>query len=579
MTIKRIDIFNIDVGKIEKFLKELPVEEQKLIIKNADNAAVGKLKAFSTILLDYGNPINWHLHPLTGKEVDKNLKWYRIPDFDNQRGDIKVIWEASRFLHFYLFARAYLLTKDKKYYQAFSRQLELWLKDNKYSYGVNFKCGQECSLRMINTLVVYSVFKSFNLVNKRDEANIKTLVKYCYKKIRSNFFYAKHMKNNHTFSEICGWIIGAWCSEDDKSLRYGYKLLEKEIMKQFFPDGGYIQYSLNYQRFTLQIMECILKIGEATKYKLSKEALRRIKESALQLYQIQDDISKDVPNYGSNDGALIFPVTACDYRDFTPVINTIYMLTTGERLYANGIYDEEILWFGSGNDKYPIRKIDKVSLAFKDSGLYTLRRNNGFLMICCQKYKFRPYHMDGMHIDLWHRGRNIFCDCGTYTYASELGKELAKTSAHNTVKLKDIEQMESYGNFAIYKWTICRNIRHTRDTFSGTMISQNGYKHTRSIEKTQHGYKVFDEVIGGSNNQKCEFNFHTPYDVRVTQAGFEILDKDKLLCIVYTKGVVNVAKSYRSLYYLRKEQINRVSVVSRMIDGKCVMEFDIKLIE
>lgn len=67
--------------------------------------------------------------------------------------------------------------------------------------------------------------------------------------------------------------------------------------------------------------------------------------------------------------------------------------------------------------------------------------------------------------------------------------------------------------------------------------------------------------------------------MRVTQAGFEILDKDKLLCIVYTKGVVNVAKSYRSLYYLRKEQINRVSVVSRMIDGKCVMEFDIKLIE
>ncbi len=451
----------------------------------------------------------------------------------------------------------------------------MWLKDNKYSYGVNFKCGQECSLRMINALIVFSVFKSLNLVDERDEANVRKLVKLCYKKVRSNFFYAKHMRNNHTFSEICSWIIGSWCSEDDKSLKHGYKLLEKEIKKQFSPDGGYIQYSFNYQRFTLQIIECILKIGEVTNINLSKEALSRIEASALQLYQLQDDISKDLPNYGSNDGALIFPVTACDYRDFTPIINTIHSLITGARLYENGMHDEEILWFGSRNIQKTVKRIDKVSSSYKDSGFYTIRRQDGFLMVVCNNYRFRPFHMDGMHIDLWHQGRNIFCDSGTYSYASDLGKELAKTAAHNTVKLNDVEQMESYSNFTIYKWTTCRDIRHTSNTFSGTMISQNGYEHTRTIERTQYGYKIFDEVTG--NSQKCEFYFHTPYEVRVTETGFELLDKDKLICVVYTTGVVNVAKSYRSLYYLRKDEINRVSVESNMTDGKCIMRFDIKL--
>src|SRR5690554_5117640 len=61
VSIKKIDIFDIDTVKIAKFLKELPREKQVLIIKDADDAILGKLKAFSSIPLNYGDPINWHL--------------------------------------------------------------------------------------------------------------------------------------------------------------------------------------------------------------------------------------------------------------------------------------------------------------------------------------------------------------------------------------------------------------------------------------------------------------------------------------------------------------------------------------
>ena len=58
------------------------------------------------------------------------------------------------------------------------------------------------------------------------------------------------------------------------------------------------------------------------------------------MFQCQDETS-DMPNYGNNDGALVFPVTSCGYRDFQPVINTVYALTAGSQLYNDGKHQEE----------------------------------------------------------------------------------------------------------------------------------------------------------------------------------------------------------------------------------------------
>ena len=114
-------------------------------------------------------------------------------------------------------------------------------------------------------------------------------------------------------------------------------MLDKEIETQFMNDGGYVQFSFNYQRFTLQILECVLKISEKTGMNISDKSKKIVSDSAYLMYQVQDE-SGDLPNYGSNDGALIFPVTVCGYRDFRPVINTIYCLINGKRLYLSLIH-------------------------------------------------------------------------------------------------------------------------------------------------------------------------------------------------------------------------------------------------
>lgn len=576
VNVKRIDIFDINKVAIENFINNLSDEKKKGIIHIADRAIEGKIKGFSSIELDYGNPINWHYSPLTKKEVDKTLKWYQIPDFDPERGDIKAIWEASRFTHFFYFIRAFMITKNPKYYRAFSDQLSSWLTENQYSYGPNYKCGQEATLRMINVLIAYSSFKSYGLTTNGDVKNVHLLVDGSYRKVLSNFFYAhKCIKNNHTLSEITGLIIGAWACEDEKRLEHAYQLLDKEIENQFYNDGGYIQYSFNYQRFALQIMEFVLKISNRTNRNISSKSKELIKNSAYLMYQMQDETG-DLPNYGSNDGALIFPVTSCSYRDFRPIINTIYYLIDGKRIFEYGDYDEEILWFGDGElEKIPQQVIHRESSSFSESGFYSLRFENGFLMTVLQNYKSRPAQMDQLHLDLWHKGVNVFCDSGTYSYATETGKKMSLTSAHNTVSLDTKEQMNKYGPFLIYDWTKKADVSHTKDSFSGIMESKNGYSHQRKIERNKNGFLVQDKVFGEGGY--CYYYFHTPCEVVITSKGFELYHDGKIICNVVAKGLIEVEESYRSLYYLKKVKVNCVVVKKKMIENRDNSNFIIEL--
>ena len=478
--IRRLDIFSIDIESITRCLNSLSIPDKQTLILEANNATQGIIKGFSSIDINYGYPINWHLNPLTGVEERSDRKWYRIPDFDEHRGDIKVIWEASRFSHFLTFSRAYLLTKDHVYYESFSFQLSDWLQKNPYSYGANFKCGQECALRMINTLLAYSVFYQTGLVSDQDAVNVTELVHRCYKKILSNFYYAQRcIKNNHTLSELVGLIIGAWCSMDNRRLRNAYKLLDSEIQNQFSQDGGYKQFSFNYQRFALQLMECVQKLSLATEISLSVASKNRLLTSAQLLLQCMSN-DGDVPNYGSNDGALIFPVSSCEYRDFRPVINTTIAQNTQEFAFPLGKHNEEYYWFGQYAEG--VSEVPKKSSCFTDAGIFTLSNSSLSVIICANDYTSRPGHMDQLHIDVWFQGKNIFCDLGTYSYASELGKELSRTSSHNTVKLTDREQMTLYRNFFVVNWTSRDSYSHNKHSFQATVTSKNGYKHSRDVK-------------------------------------------------------------------------------------------------
>ena len=607
----RLDLLSFDIGSLRACIRGLGETDQKRLLRQADQAAEGKITAFSSRVLDYGSPIRWNLNPTTGCSVDMRLKWYEIPDFDPMRGDIKVIWEASRFTHFYSFARAYLLTGKERYYQAFSDQLERWLETNPYGYGPNYKCGQECGLRMINAWMVYTVFRECGCILSKDKRNIEELIRRCYRKIGSDFFYAHRcIRNNHTLSELCGMILGAWACKEEARLKRAYRWLNEEIRKQFFADGGYRQYSYTYQRLALQLMEFVLKIEPLTGYGLEKGNQERLAKSAAMLYQLQNE-EGDVPNYGSNDGALIFPVHSCSYRDFRPVTDGIMKSIKGRSLYPEGKYWEEALWFWPAQKRMkPQTRLERKSRIYPDCGCYIMRHGSAMAVLYQQEFDTRPAQMDQLHIDLWVKGVNVLCDSGTYSYAEEEGKLLALTGSHNTVKVKGVEQMRKTGAFLIYGWPRSEILTTDENRFSGRMVSVNGYVHQRDVFYKGQRILIRDTVettgwnekkIGGIGRGLCrnkgrkqtggvirdledkkdrmrereqrgrkhaiklfpeyEVLFHTPCEVRKNEDGLELLWGGRVLARIKSDSRnMKTRPCYRSLFYLEKERITEIYV-------------------
>lgn len=552
----RIDLFDVDTDSLKTFLNALPDIEKEKIISDADNACEGRIKGFSSTELDYGMPVNWQLNPITGKSCNVAFKWYKIPDFDTNRGDIKVIWEMSRFSHFFLFARAYLITTDEKYVKAFYSQLADWVKNNPYPYGANFKCGQECAIRMISCLMVYSVFS--DEASDDDIKNIRELVNRCYRKILSNFFYSyKCQKNNHAISEVAGMIAGAWCCKDDKHLKKAYGLLDRIIDEQFCDDGGYIQQSFNYQRLALQDIEAVLSISDKTGYSISAHSAEKVCKSVLLMYQCQD-VSGDMPNYGSNDGALVFPVTSCGYRDFRPVINTSYALLKNKRLFDSGFYDEELIWFGK---KSPVEKeyIEKVSSQFPQAGLYTLRSEKYWLLIVAKK---QINHMDQNHIDFWMNGINVLCDSGTYSYADDIGRDLFSTRAHNTLYCDKKEQVSRFGPFAVYGQPVLKKAEWSSDSFSSEIAFKSGYIHKRTVSLNDDGVVLTDET----NSDGACVLFHTPCLVEIYDMKAEITG----LCEMEFSAEPEIYQTKRSLYYLQTDNTDciKVNATDRMVNTR-----------
>ncbi len=564
-TVKNINLFNIDTLHIKSILNDLNDDEKSELISMADDACVGVIKGFSSITLDYGLPINWQLNPLTGKSTDISKKWYKISDFDKERGDIKVIWEISRFSHFFLLARAYLLTDNLKYYKAFSEQLVDWLYNNPYSYGANFKCGQECAIRMLSTLMVSAIF--LPIMSEKDIENVKELISRCYRKILSNFSYAyKCQNNNHTLSELAGMIAGAWCIGDKNKIQWAYNKLDEVISKQFLCDGGYIQQSFNYQRVALQDVEAVLAMSKVTGYSLSAKSKELILKSALQMYQCQD-ISGDMPNYGSNDGALIFPVTSCSYRDFTPCINTVYALLNAKTVYTSGRHDEELVWFGI-RDILLSEEIKRVTSRFDKTGLYTYRTDDYWVMLVA---KTELSHMDQNHLDVWVNEKNIFCDSGTYSYADDLGRHLFSSGAHNTVFCNGKEQIYRIGAFAVYGQPKLNKVICNDNSIETEIEYYSGYTHRRLIEFSEGEVTVTDSVKCESDAE-ADFRvlFHTPCDVNTNNGNEILLDE---YCKMLVQIPIEVSKAKRSLFYMKYDEINCIGV--SLEKGKSFMKIKI----
>jgi len=95
-------------------------------------------------------PPQWLAGCLSNKVVEgADRDWWRIPDFDPAVGDIKTVWEFSRF-DWVLVCAQHAAKGDAIALRRLNDWLADWLQANPPYKGPNWKCGQEASIRVMH---------------------------------------------------------------------------------------------------------------------------------------------------------------------------------------------------------------------------------------------------------------------------------------------------------------------------------------------------------------------------------------------------------------------------------------------
>lgn len=439
------------------FFQTLPVLDDRSAIDEAESILEGRWRYYENELYEVDFPPNWHYNPATERETDVARHWSQIGD--SESGDIKFIWEASRFGVAFRLVRAYAANHDERYPAAFWQLIEDWAQHNPPQRGANWKCGQEAALRLTAWCFGLYGFATSVETTPARVAQLATMIAAHADRIERNIAYARSQKNNHGISEGVGlWMVSLLFPEFKRSegwRDHGRRIIIEETRRQIYPDGAYVQHSTNYHR--LMLHDCIwaLRLGEVNNARLPDEVYNRVAQATDFLYQLIDMETGSVPNYGANDGALVLPLSGCDYRDFRPVVQAAYYLCHERRLLSPGAWDEDLLWlFGAEALDKPVDAVPQTSLLADVGGYYTLRGSASWALIRCAQYHDRPGQADQLHVDLWWKGNNIACDAGTYLYndAPPWDNGLSTTNVHNTISVDDQDQMTRAGRFLWLDW-------------------------------------------------------------------------------------------------------------------------------
>lgn len=426
-------------------------------IRNSNRILKGELQFFSRTWIKAGLPFEWHRNPVTSQTIPSSQHWSSINEFGY--GDIKLVWEMSRFSFAYSLVRAYWRSGNEHYAEAFWKAVESWRIANPPNCGANWKCGQEITFRVMAWIFgLYGFLTSAPTTSQR-VAMLAEMIAVSGQRIAANIGYALSQDNNHGISEAAGlWTIGLLFPEfrDAEVWReLGKKNLEDQANRLIYEDGAFSQHSLNYHRLMLHDYLWTIRLGDLNGHPLGSRVRDSVHRAGQFLYQLQDHISGQAPNYGQNDGALILPLTNCDYSDYRPIVQSALFYMTGKRVFQAGPWDEELFWlFGRAALKAEIEAPPIDDFAAEKNGYYTLRSDQGFVFFRCGSFRSRPGQADMLHVDLWRKGNNVALDPGTYSYNAPdpWNNSLASTKFHNTVTIDNRDQMDHAAKFIWLPW-------------------------------------------------------------------------------------------------------------------------------
>jgi hypothetical protein len=494
-----------------ELLKVLGQDGQALLLAKADEIVEGKVHLFGGDAVPLQLATNGDLSHWTEYEIGKT------PYPPSEFNDVKFIWEPARFGWAFTLGRAYLISGDERYSQAFWRHTETFLESNPPYLGPQWTSAQEVAIRLMALVWAGQVFAGSPESTSARKENLAGAIAVHAERIPPTLIYARSQNNNHLLSEAAGLYTAGMALPDHPRAEgwrsEGWKWLERSFKKQIFKDGAYVQHSTNYHRLMLQIalwVWTLANLSPARRGGMPQKIEAQLALAAKWLSALTDRESGQAVNLGANDGAYIFPLTICPFSDFRPVVQAASLAFTGEKPFKDGPWNETALWFGQ---KLPL--IERYASSKRPTQNFLLESRNSWAYLRAVKFSTRPTHADQLHFDLWWRGINIARDAGTYLYnaASPWDNSLTVTQVHNTVTVDGREQMTRAGRFLYLDRALAGIISDESDgTARRVTARMHGYKslgitHDRKITAGYADQWSIEDVLSSKNEARALRNF------------------------------------------------------------------------
>lgn len=434
---------------------------------------------------------DWHLDPVSGRRWPEAMFGPSIPyRHESNYGDVKYVWELNRLQYLQPIAALAHVTGEAGPADLVRRHVADWISNNPPFQGINWASGIELGLRIVSlaaaaTLVDLGAGLRVLLVESL-MAHGRWLARY-----PSRYSSA----NNHAVAEALGlFILGktlAGLPEAAAWATQGRKVLERESLRQIYPDGVGCEQALGYQCFALEMLALAARFGARTdaRFAAAGEFLRAVTDS-----------KGNAPGFGDDDECRVL---------WSPAGPERYALAMQEAVGAapvspvapqlrHAVLDhgkppdpmaDGLIHFPQGG--YTVVRDGQMHLLFDHGPL-------GYLSIAAHG------HADALSIWLTVDGEPILIDAGTYGYhgAGARRDALRGTAAHNTLTVAGADQSEIAGPF---NWSRKANTRVTALTNSPWSVEaeHDGYSrrfsciHRRRIESRGYGrFAVLDRVVG-----------------------------------------------------------------------------------
>lgn len=520
----------------------------------------GKFVLFGKMEYDLGVDYDWITNPVTAYRYDAREHWSTIADFSEESGDIKFVWEKARFAFLTDIIRYDFHYQEDQSEFVFA-QITDFIEKNPVNCGPNYRCSQETSLRIMNwTLALYYYKDSPNLTEERFEKIMHAIYWQLHHVYHHIDFSRIAVRNNHAITETLmlylAGLLFPFLPNTTQWSKDGKRWFEEEVKYQIYPDGTFLQFSMNYHRVVVQLLTWGLRLSAIHGKSFAPVVKERAALSLKFLDACTDSVSGQLPNYGNNDGALFFKWTEDDFRVYTSQLNDL------RAVLDNCVTEtqESQAWYGMKDLKTFLVNIQGIH-AFNDGGYYIHQEDNVKTFLRCGSYKDRPSQSDNLHLDIWKDGVNYLWDNGTYKYntAKEIVDYFTGCEGHNTLSLEGNNQMLRGGRFIWYYWVKHAKAKITETTekmtFKGEIEAfqyiKKGIKHFRRVEKDKNEthWRITDSLIKADGMERSIYWHVNP----------KVFDLVKIHCQTPDGVVLKpvIAEKWHSSYYGVKEKSMR----------------------